>query len=354
MTTFSPPRKSPPADRPSFQLRNRAACSLVKRKLLGDRDRPFEAQPKAMAKALGAKFRASTREVSKETWAAWWRGEQAPKEQNQKMLDQAYGKASGFISSLIDGKPFRESPQHSESALHLHFEALDAAGCSGEKADDAGREKLEEKAFRVLRVLHRKWRPNRLGALPDIYPKSGTLVEFEAAQTDTERDAIRARFPDNFKPSLFELALKSPDRLSREVLDTYDVLSPASLGAFLLAVGLDSKFLSEDKIDDWAWDFATASLALFALLYAQPGDFLIARYPSYLSFWDKVHKLFWFEDGDSDSDEDFEYVLQCLGLWESASEEVCYNFCRAREAYKLKLGAYGLNRADVREVFESV
>lgn len=350
MTTFSPSKKNLPADRPSTQLRTRAACTLVKKRLLGSRHVAFEAQKTAMAKALGPDFRDSHRAVSKETWAAWWEGEQSPKDQNRLMLDRAFGKPSGYISALLDGKPFRESLQQSESSIHLHFEALDAAACAGMESRMA-QSQCEEKAFRVLRTLHKKWRPSRHRQVPGAFPLSRTRVEYDAARNDTDRTAIRARFPERFKPSLFELSLNQPDRLAVETCERYDALSPASMGAFLLAVGYDTEFLSEEKIQEWAWDLSTVSLAVCALLLSQPAYFLTGQDLAYAGFWDKVHTLFWFSDQAADDQDDYEFVLDRLGLWEPAgSEQVCYNFCRAREAYGIDLQGLGLSRTDVEAV----
>lgn len=344
-TTFSPPAKDRSAELPTFQVRKRAACSLVKQQLLGDRHRPFEVQQTAMAKALRANFRDSEKEVSKETWASWWSGRREMKAGSLAMLDRASGQPEGFIASLVTGSPYQPL-----SCLHLHFEALDAAGYFGRKSDETWEQERRDRALAVLDVLHQKWRPTASRYVRHAFPKSCLQVEYEALATDEEREAYWAETGD--MKAYFEMRLNDPDPLSDATFDAYDPQSPVCMPRFLMAVGHDLDFLSEDKIEAWAWDLATAALALFGLLHASRYDGSLGAQREHMWLWSQMFALFWMPPENHTPVSDHEFMLYFVELRHTAEYvEVLDIFCRARSSYQARLNELALVPADVRAIF---
>ncbi len=207
-----------------------------------------------MAKALQPYVQDDS-EFRHETWRSWWSGEREMKAGKLALLDRASGKPEGFIRELvlggIPGQPF--------SPLHAHFDALDAAGYFGRGAEDWVARR-QEMALSALKEMHRKWRPDSDMQVLGAFLKSSLKIQYEALPSDEEREA----FAKKITGGLIDFSeLMEP--VSDPALDAYDYQSVACMLPFLLAVGHDKVFMTEDKIDVWAWDLATASLALYGL-----------------------------------------------------------------------------------------
>lgn len=343
-TTFSPPAKDHSAEQPTSQLRKRAACSLVKQHLLGNRHRPFEAQQTAMAKALqpyvdgDGEFRGST-------WNSWWTAERDLKAGSLDLLDRASGKPKGFIRELVLGgmlgKPL--------SPLHAHFDALDAAGYFG-RPDDDWEAHRREIAMSVLRHLHQKWRPNRNHQVPGALPKSSFKVEQDALPNQ-EEEAVFRTLPLGYQ-AYFKRLLNTPDSLSQSTSTAYDLQSPACMPEFLFAIGHDIKFMSLDKIDIWALDLATASLALWGLLYADRYDTVLGSQQQYSVLWQELHALFW-EDSDKYAASHYDFLLHIVGLERTTNNyDVIGVFAYARMSYTSSLEELGLHSSDINAVID--
>jgi hypothetical protein len=344
--TFSPPANDLSAERPTFQLRRRAACSVVKRHLLRDRHQPFEAQQTAMAKALQA-FVQDDSEFRGATWRGWWSGEREMKTGKLALLDRASGEAPGFIQELVLGgslgQPF--------SPLHGHFDALDAAGYFGRGSED-WESRRWGMALSVLSELHQKWRPNLNRQVPGAFPKSWLRVQYEALATSEEREAFAKETGGNLKV-FFDMKLNNPDPLSGPVFEAYDPQSPACMPRFLFAVGHDVEFLSDDKIDAWAWDLATASLALWGLLFAERYDSMLGGQREYAWLWQQVYSLFWRPPESHSPVSDRDFLLYIVDLQHSAENEAVLDiFSRARKRYVERLNELGLLTSDIKTVFD--
>lgn len=345
-TTFSPPTNDYSSERPSFQVRRRAACSLVKRRLLGKRHCPSQAQQTAMKKAM-RQYVLGDKEFQPVTWRDWWSGKREIRGEKLALLDRASGEAPGFIQELVLGG----SKDQPFSPLHGHFDALDAAGYFGRKNED-WENRRRQMSLATLGHLHRKWRPNRNRQVPAAFPKSRIKVQYEALATDKERDAFVNETAGKHK-AFFKVQLDYPDPLSEPVFHRYDPQSPACMPAFLFAVGHDAQFLSEEKLDTWAWDLATASLSLWGLLFADRYDSVLGGQREYGWLWSQLYALFWMGTDEHSFSEERDFLLYVAELQHTAeNEEVLDIFSRARNSYMATLHELGLVPSDIQAIFD--
>lgn len=348
-TTFSPPAKDHSAGQPTFQLRMRAACSIIKRHLLGEHHKPFEPQHTAMEKALRPYAVNDKSEIQKETWLRWWRGETKMQPGKLAQLDRASGKPEGFIQELVLGGTRGQS----FSPLHAHFDALDSAGYFGRKDEDWVSRRREMALF-VLNELQQKWRPDQNRYVPGIFPKSLLRVQYDALATDEERAAFAKRIAGGFG-YLFNSKINHPDALSQSTFNAYDSLSPVGMLAFLLAVGYDDAFMSEEKIDAWALDLATASLALSGLVFADDYDLMHSN-GKYNWLEQNLHILFWImaDENENSSVSEYGLLLYLLMAAKISTETDTHieTFNRGRKSYAQHLKELGLTTSDVKSVID--
>lgn len=178
-------------------------------------------------------------------------------------------------------------------------------------------------------------------------------VEYEALSTNEEREAFQAGIADNLK-SYFDMRMNEPDPLSTATFEIYDPQSSACMTRFLCAVGHDTEFLSEDKIDAWAWDLATASLALWGVLFADRYDSMLGGQREYTWLWRQVYALFWMPSEAHTPVSDRDFLLHFVELRRSAeSEAVLEIFSRARKSYTDKLRELGLKPENIKTIFDN-
>lgn len=331
---------------PSYLLRQRSACSLVKSELLGDKHRPRQHQATQVVEEMTLRglFRSTDGgPINERTWKRWWNCENQIRPGNAELLDRVLTGQPGFIKSLLRGKEF----PHQLHQLHQHFDAIDAAGWWNGETESDWIEQREDRCHRILIQLHRSWRLGRHGSTK-LFPEPRAKLLYDRA-SPSERAEMEERWSSGFGKVMISYWLTEPDRLPDEIQEHYEILSPSSMPNFLFEVGKATDFLTDEKITLWSIHFATASLLHWGLMYCHRYPFMAGQHLEHLGLWDKVSTLFWGTPGDS------EFLAHRLGILEQPQHwDALNNYRMARIIYRKTLRHLGISPKEVNDVFCSV
>lgn len=283
-------------------VRFQAAANLFKREILGEGHNVETAQTGSLYAALGKKIavqgpRKATKfhfGVTERTWASWFTELPViPKRIKLRALDRAAEAVNSiakprdvskpslpahYFSSLVyDGllkrmltstrskEPLRTLEERAEnytptSALHLHFDALDACALVEGFHDVPWQQVKAIAAARVLRLLNERW-GRRGGTVYKDFPSDLKLQL--TIVNDKERDEIRASYA-SLKPDLFDHFMTDGALPDWDLTGIERDASWTHIYKAIFAIGADGNFLQADRFDAWYLDFATAGLALLA------------------------------------------------------------------------------------------
>lgn len=119
---------------------------------------------------------------------------------------------------------------------------------------------------------------------------------------------------------------------------------------FLFTVGHDVKFITRDKIEAWALDMATASLALWGLMFDAPRDSVSN---GYMRLWRQLASLFWGEPEDYAPEWEPGFLRLDLKLLDAADVgSMLKNFDFGRKTYIDTLERLELLPSNIRTAFE--
>ncbi len=336
------PGRFDPMDLPSWQLRTRAACSVVKLELLGELYDPVKHQASSVVRTLEQKYHV---DLDRKTWMSWWQAETPIDLKKNKLaiLDRLARKhfgGNGAVSALLSGKAF-------DNPLHLHFDALDAASYCGGETEESWLSEREKRATQVLVSLHRKWRPGLRGQI-NLFP-SKQKAEFDAASPE-RRKQLEHEW-SGLSHIIWKDLRDRPPSVSIEARNTYNVFSPASVAFFLFAIGLDRNFVYDEMVHSWALDLASAILGLFGLVWCFRHEFEAStHFIPYKRIMAVLDLLL-----DEDHEFDRKQFVRNIGYDELffAQPESFENFWHARDAYKETIETLGLHRSAIRAIADA-
>lgn len=308
-------------------------------------------------------------------WEMWflYGGKTLPQSGTAAALDEIYARvvapdrpedqrslvANGFFSKLVrDGllgqmtKRFkskevlsvlrqRAADYEPLSPIHLHFDALDVASWSGDFQEVPWEDVVRVGAMRVLDLLAQRWSPRYGRAYAGF--TSDFRLQWDAADSQ-ERIEIREA-EKMFIPDLFEKRMAAgafPD-WSRVGCD--DDIAPVHIYKLLFALAADPDFLVADRFDAWFLDFATASLAMHALAWADRYTTMGAHLADELLFWKAFYRIFFGTDPLDTDGWGITPAMKCIRAYWSESSLEC--FSRARAAYHEMLAVSGISSMQI-------
>lgn len=227
------------------------------------------------------------------------------------------------------------------SPLHLHFDAMEAAGFHQNYGDIPWTVVAGIASDRVLQLLHERWSP-REGC---VYPNfSSDLALKWAAADEVQRKEIRNSL-SRMKPDPFERWMTcgaSPDwdrlgiRLDIPYAHVYKLL-------FALAAAPD--FLVGDRLSAWSLDLATAALAMHGSAWIDRYNTMALGMPPELQYWAAFHQIYFNPDP---MEIDRWPIAVVMGNWPADwSEESMTALATARDVYANFLKDLGLVPKDI-------
>lgn len=277
------------------ELRLKLAVNLFKRYLLRSEHVAGHPQVEPMLETvLGSRL---FELIEIRTWVSWFdRSPSIPKRRTIRELDRVaqegvrfvYAKEdtehqlpSGFFEELVYGGLVSQMARVGRSkrlksavnemvseyvplsAWHLHLDAVEVAG-------------LAEGLGNLDWVYVRQLAAKRLMALLSLLwgPRDGLIYEFFASDlrldwlvaSGDEREQLRMSF-DVFPKSSFVDSMRASPVPSWSIIGVEDDLAEVHIHKALLAIAADIGFLKAERLHAWAFDLASAGLAMHALAW---------------------------------------------------------------------------------------
>ena len=222
------------------------------------------------------------------------------------------------------------------SPLHLHFDAMDAAGWHQDYGDVPWSVVVAIAADRVLQLLDDRWSP-RSGSVYSVFCSDLTLKWSEA--DEQQRGEIR-RTLAKMRPDPFERLMACGASPDWRRLGVRPDIPHEHVYKLLFALAADSGFLVEDRLSAWSLDLATSALAMHALAWTDRYNTMALGIPPELQYWVAFHDVLF----SSDPPEIDHWAIASImedwpGDWSGGSTAV---LVKARETYANLLGDLGL------------
>lgn len=302
-------------------LRRKGAANFFKSVVLGAKNVAGKHQTQAMINAMPTQF--ATAAFFDKTWKTWFgKGFQSsPQDKSVAVMDQIarvmqsvspdfdrfqlpshphfYAELSrgGLMARLLQPTEAadrlavliaRANEYEPLSALHLHFDALDAAAWLDGFGELPWVAVTSVAARRILELLHDRWGP-RHGSLYDSF-ESDFSFDWRTASPEKKRE-IR-EFTARFKPDLFSYWMKPGVRPDWNSVGYSRDIAADHTYKLLFAFAADPKFLNERRLPIWSLDLATASLAMHALAWVDRYNTMASGGPEELHYWCALHAIF--------------------------------------------------------------
>lgn len=246
-------------------------------------------------------------------------------------------KTSNLIHTLIR----RAQEYQPASPLHLHFDAVDAAGWRHDFGNVPWSTVATIASNRILELLHDRWSP-LAGSVYTHLANERLSSDLSARREEVNKFLAleKSICPSLALPNLFEEWIRSglsPDwcQLGMEV-----DISHKHIYKLLFALAKDHKFLTQDRIDDWSLDLATSALAMHALAWTNRKNTMGLGMSLELIYWGVFDEIFFNSDQTEIDDwltiSAIEYLL---GDYSNESVEILQ---KARHAYWSLLKKLGL------------
>lgn len=222
------------------------------------------------------------------------------------------------------------------SPLHLHFDAVDAAGWHQDLDGLPWSVVVAIASDRILQLLGDRWSP-RAG---EVYAGFSSDLSLKWAVADElQRGEIRDSM-SKMRPDPFVRWMKcgaSPDWLRTGVSSDIPYEHVYKL---LFALSADPDFLVEDRLSAWSLDLATSALAMHALAWTDRYKTMALGMPPELQYWMALHEIFFNPDTSEIDHRSISSVMESWpAAWSQGSAAVLVN---ARNAYAILLDDLGL------------
>jgi hypothetical protein len=178
------------------------------------------------------------------------------------------------------------------SPLHLHFDAMDAAGWHQDYGDVPWSMVAAIASDRVLQLLNDRWSP-RSG---DIYVGLSSDLSIKWAVADKlQRNEIRHSLA-KMMPDPFERWMTCGATPDWQRVGVNSDIPYAHVYKLLFALAADPSFLVEDRLSAWSLDLATSALAMHALAWTDRYNTMALGMPPELRYWVAFHEIFFNPD----------------------------------------------------------
>lgn len=226
------------------------------------------------------------------------------------------------------------------SPVHLHFDAMDAAGWHEDCGSVPWSMAAAIAADRILQLLDDRWSP-RSGS---VYAGFSSDLSLKwAASNEVQRDEIRRSF-DRMRPNPFEQRMTCQPSPDWRRLGVSPDIPYEHVYKLLFALAADPSFLVEDRLQAWALDFATSALAMHAMAWRDRYKTMALGAPPELQYWAAFHEIFFNPDI---SEIDYRSIASVMESWPAAwSQGSATVLMNARNAYAALLDDLGLEPRD--------
>ncbi|TXT29782.1 MAG: hypothetical protein FD131_2248 [Rhodocyclaceae bacterium] len=227
------------------------------------------------------------------------------------------------------------------SPLHLHFDAIDAAGWHQDFGGLPWSVVAAIASDRILQLLDDRWSP-RSG---EVYGGLSSDFSLKWAKADESRREEIRRSQANISPVLFELQMRRGASPDWQRLGVSSDIPYEHVYKLLFALAADPAFLVEDRLQAWFLDLATSALAMHALAWTDRYNTMALGMPPELQYWVAFHEIFFNPDIAEIDYRSIAYVMECWPAdWSEGSATVLVN---ARKSYSDLLGDLGLEPSDI-------
>ncbi len=226
------------------------------------------------------------------------------------------------------------------SPLHLHFDAIDAAGWHQDFGGLPWSVVVAIASDRILQLLDDRWSP-RSG---EVYAGFSSDFSLKWAKADElEREEIK-RSVAPMKPNLFDHRMKPGASPDWSLLGVSPDIPHEHVYKLLFALAADPDFLVEDRLAAWLLDLATSALAMHALAWTDRYKTMALGMPPELQYWAAFHEIFFNPDI---SEIDYRRIASVMESWPAAwSQGSAKVLVNARNAYAALLDDLGLEPRD--------
>lgn len=353
--------------------RLKVAVNLFKRYLLGTQHVAGNSQvDQLMATTLGSRL---FELLDTRTWASWFESSSpVPKRRTVRALDEIaregirvvfpagdaqFVLAPGFFEELVHGglvssmgkvsSSKRASAALSDavaryeplSAWHMHMDSMEIAALAEGMGDLDWAYVKALGAKRLMSILYRLWGP-RAGAIYQLFA-SDLRLEWNAATAD-ERLLLSSRRPifpiSNFTSLMREVPVPKWSSIGVE-----EDVAEVHIHKTMLALAGDVEFLKGERQTAWAFDLASAALAMHALAWADRYSTFGIRIEGEQICWWTFSWMFFALSEPSEDTRNVEATMSYLGLpWSGQLEQVLRD---GRASYLRELNNLGLNVDDL-------
>lgn len=224
-----------------------------------------------------------------------------------------------------------------ESAVHLHFDAIEAVSMS-EGNGEVGWEKVKAlSAKRVMHLLHQRWSP-RSGT---IYRNLSPSLELRWTWADAEERARILNRYEQLKPNLFEAHRQTVPYPCWDAAGISGDEPEEFVHRLLLGLSTDSRFLVGDRFQAWALDLASAGFAMHALAWTERYQTHGVRVSPELIFWRAFEQLYLSDEPEDVIQDGLVAALQVIDA--SWTDDTLDTLHRARRWYRRWLSDLGIN-----------
>lgn len=308
---------------PFRRLRQPATINLFKLGVLGESHVPGEHQANQVMQAFAEAGLADG--LDARTWKGWFgpsarrarsdgvmaldRFVDVERDRRRNQFPDA-APTSQFFKALLDGGLAKQllAPTEAKqpatalaqraleyeplSAIHLHFDAIEAVAMS----DGNGVVRWEEiKALasrRIMELLHQRWSP-RHGT---VYSELTPTLELKLLEADAaEQDRIAQRY-ERMKGGLFEIHKNLPPQPSWRTVGVSSDIPAEHAHKLLLALCADDEFLVADRFENWVLDFVSAGLAMHAAAWSDRYQTHGASFTPEMIIWRAIALLFFSDE----------------------------------------------------------
>lgn len=222
------------------------------------------------------------------------------------------------------------------SPLHLHFDAMEAAGWHQDYGDVPWSRVAAIAADRVLQLLDDRWSP-RSGSVYSGFCSDLTLKWSEA--DEQQRGEIR-RTLAKMRPDPFERLMACGASPDWRRLGVSSDVSHEHAYKLLFAFAADPDFLVKDRLSAWSLDLATSALAMHALAWTDRYNTMALGVPPELQYWVAFHEILFNPDP---LEVDHWSITSVMENWPADwSERSPAMLAKASETYANFLGDLGL------------
>lgn len=230
-----------------------------------------------------------------------------------------------------------------ESAIHLHFDAIEAVSMSDGNGEVSWEKVKALCAKRVMQLLHQRWSPRSGTIYRDLTPS--LELKWTWADAD-ERARILNRY-EQLKPNMFEAHRQAVPYPCWDAAGISGDEPEGFVHRLLFGLSTDSEFLVADRFQAWALDLASAAFAMHALAWTERYQTHGARVSPELIFWRAFEQLYLSDEPEDVIKDGLVAALEFIDA--SWTDDTLGTLHRARRWYRRWLSDLGLDVCMVAE-----